>query len=229
MMDFIELKNISKTYNNQEESALREVDLSIETGQFIALTGESGAGKTSLLNILGLIDQPSSGEYLFEGISVSKFSEDERTLFRRQKLGFIFQFFNLFDSLNVSDNVAIPLYLNGMKSTKALVREKLAQIGISELQDRPLNTLSGGQLQRVAIARAIVHKPKLILADEPTGNLDSKNALAILELLNRLKKEENITIIMATHSSQASNMADQVYQVIDGNLTKIAPLTIQAV
>ena len=228
-MDFIELKNISKTYNNQEESALREVDLSIETGQFIALTGESGAGKTSLLNILGLIDQPSSGEYLFEGISVSKFSEDERTLFRRQKLGFIFQFFNLFDSLNVSDNVAIPLYLNGMKSTKALVREKLAQIGISELQDRPLNTLSGGQLQRVAIARAIVHKPKLILADEPTGNLDSKNALAILELLNRLKKEENITIIMATHSSQASNMADQVYQVIDGNLTKIAPLTIQAV
>ena len=140
-----------------------------------------------------------------------------------------FQFFNLFDSLNVSDNVAIPLYLNGMKSTKALVREKLAQIGISELQDRPLNTLSGGQLQRVAIARAIVHKPKLILADEPTGNLDSKNALAILELLNRLKKEENITIIMATHSSQASNMADQVYQVIDGNLTKIAPLTIQAV
>ena len=220
---------ISKTYNNQEESALREVDLSIETGQFIALTGESGAGKTSLLNILGLIDQPSSGEYLFEGISVSKFSEDERTLFRRQKLGFIFQFFNLFDSLNVSDNVAIPLYLNGMKSTKALVREKLAQIGISELQDRPLNTLSGGQLQRVAIARAIVHKPKLILADEPTGNLDSKNALAILELLNRLKKEENITIIMATHSSQASNMADQVYQVIDGNLTKIAPLTIQAV
>ncbi len=219
-MSFIELKNISKTYN-QQESALNQVNLNITTGEFIALTGESGAGKTSLLNILGLVDQPSSGEYLFEGIPVSDFSEDQRTLFRRQKLGFIFQFFNLFNSLNVAENVAIPLYLNGIKNTKAIVREKLAQIGISELHDRPLNTLSGGQLQRVAIARAMVHKPKLILADEPTGNLDSKNALAILELLTRLKKEENITIIMATHSTQASNIADQVYQVADGNLIKI--------
>lgn len=219
-MSFIELKNISKTYN-QQESALNQVNLNITAGEFIALTGESGAGKTSLLNILGLVDLSSSGEYLFEGISVSEFSEDQRTLFRRQKLGFIFQFFNLFNSLNVAENVAIPLYLNGIKNTKAIVREKLAQIGILELHDRPLNTLSGGQLQRVAIARAMVHKPKLILADEPTGNLDSKNALAILELLTRLKKEENITIIMATHSTQASNIADQVYQVADGNLIKI--------
>jgi len=216
-MNLIELKNISKSYSSFE-CALSDVNLNIKEKEFIALMGESGAGKTSLLNILGLIDQPSAGEYSFEGISIGNYSDDERTLFRRKKLGFIFQFFNLLPSLNVADNVAIPLHLNGVKKHIEIVREKLAQVSILELKDRPLNTLSGGQMQRVAIARALVHKPKLILADEPTGNLDSKTAVGILELLVRLRNEEGITIVMATHSQQAATYADRTLTLLDGVL-----------
>ncbi|MDJ0625616.1 MAG: ABC transporter ATP-binding protein [Candidatus Caenarcaniphilales bacterium] len=217
-MSFIQLKNINKSYSELGK-ALSNVSMSIQRGELISLMGESGAGKTSLLNILGLIDNPSTGEYTFEGQSVSTFNEEQRTLFRREKLGFIFQFFNLLTNLNVTDNVAVPLHLNGIQSYKEAVREKLAQVGILELKDRPLNTLSGGQLQRVAIARAIVHSPKLILADEPTGNLDSKTTKDIMGLLVRLKKEENVTIVMATHSNQASIYADRVLNIIDGSLT----------
>ena len=213
----IELSNISKTYS-RFETALINVNLKLQKGEFIALMGESGSGKTSLLNILGLIDQPNSGNYLFEGVSVNKYSDKERTLFRRRKLGFIFQFFNLLPALNVADNVAIPLHLNDIKNYQGLIREKLAQVGILELKDRPLNTLSGGQMQRVAIARALVHKPKLILADEPTGNLDSKTAIGILELLTRLRNEEGVSIVMATHGKQAASYADRVLTLSDGAL-----------
>jgi putative ABC transport system ATP-binding protein len=215
-MGLIELKNISKSYQGRE-NALKNINLEIEQGQFIALMGESGSGKTTLLNILGLIDSASEGEYLFENIQTKAFSENQRTIFRREKLGFIFQFFNLLPALNVTENVAIPLYLNKIKNPIAIAREKLAQVGILELKDRPLDTLSGGQKQRVAIARALVHKPKLILADEPTGNLDSESARAICGILQRLKKEENITIIMATHSLQAASFADKTINILDGS------------
>ncbi|MDX1920269.1 MAG: ABC transporter ATP-binding protein [Candidatus Caenarcaniphilales bacterium] len=214
-MNLIQLKKITKSYSPTEK-ALKEINLDIKQGEFIALMGESGAGKTSLLNILGLIDEPSSGEYLFEEESVGSYDERKRTHFRRKKLGFIFQFFNLLPALNVMDNVAVPLHLNGVKHFKQIAREKLAQVGILELKDRPLNTLSGGQMQRVAIARAIAHNPKLILADEPTGNLDSKTAADILELMVRLKKEDNITIVMATHSKLASKYANRILNISDG-------------
>lgn len=216
-MNLIQLKQISKSYSPTEK-ALKEINLEIKSGEFIALMGESGSGKTSLLNILGLIDEPSTGEYLFESENVGSYDEDRRTHFRRKKLGFIFQFFNLLPALNVIDNVALPLHLNGIKHYKEVVREKLAQVGILELKDRPLNTLSGGQMQRVAIARAIAHNPKLILADEPTGNLDKNTAKDILELMVRLKKEDNITIVMATHSKTASLFADRVLSISDGLL-----------
>lgn len=215
-MSLIQLKNISKSYIGRE-NALKDINLQINEGEFIALMGESGSGKTTLLNILGLIDEASEGEYLFENASIKDFTEDERTLFRRKKLGFVFQFFNLLPTLNVTENVAIPLHLNKVKNSVSLAREKLAQVGILELKDRALNTLSGGQMQRVAIARALVHKPKLILADEPTGNLDQKSAQEILEILKRLNKEENITIIMATHSLQAALYADRNLHILDGN------------
>ncbi len=217
-MAFIQLKNIVKSYT-QHEVALNGVNLDIECGEFIALMGESGSGKTSLLNILGLIDNPSSGDYFFESESVSTFNDTQRTLFRRQKMGFIFQFFNLLPALNVTENVGIPLHLNGVKDYMGAVREKLAQVGILELKDRPLNTLSGGQMQRVAIARALVHKPRLILADEPTGNLDSKSATTVLEVLSRIRKEENLTIVMATHSKQAATYANRVLTMVDGVLS----------
>lgn len=216
-MNFIELKGVSKSYSELDK-ALSSVNMSVGRGELISIMGESGAGKTSLLNILGLVDKPSSGDYIFEGQSISNYNEQKRTLFRRQKLGFIFQFFNLLPSLDVTDNVAVPLHLNGVKDYKEVVREKLAQVGILELKDRPINTLSGGQMQRVAIARAIAHNPSLILADEPTGNLDSKTAESIMQLLVRLKKEENVTIIMATHSQQASFYADKVLNIVDGCL-----------
>jgi ABC-type lipoprotein export system ATPase subunit len=220
-MSFIELKDIVKSYFSSKEAgfdALKQINLDIKQGEFTALMGESGSGKTSLLNILGLVDQPSSGVYLFDGQTVSNFSEDQRTQFRKKNLGFIFQFFNLLPTLNVLDNVALPLHLNASSNTKEVIREKLAQVGIAELIDRSLNTLSGGQLQRVAIARAIVHNPKFILADEPTGNLDSKTALEILELLKRLNRENNITIVMATHSKIAANSADKIIYLADGKL-----------
>jgi ABC-type lipoprotein export system ATPase subunit len=214
-MSLIELKDIKKSYS-QYEDALKSVNLSIQEGEFVALMGESGSGKTSLLNILGLIDQASSGQYLFENADISSYNETQRTLFRRHKLGFIFQFFNLLPALNVTENIAIPLYLNGVKEVNKLIEEKLTQVGILELKDRPLNTLSGGQLQRVAIARALIHKPKLILADEPTGNLDSKTANEIIELLRKLNKEEKVTIVMATHSQHAAEFTDRTLTVIDG-------------
>jgi ABC-type lipoprotein export system ATPase subunit len=216
----IELQNIKKSYS-LFENALNGISLNIQQGEFIALMGESGSGKTSLLNILGLIDRPTGGDYLFGGVSVSSFDEAGRTLFRRTKLGFIFQFFNLLPSLNVTENVAIPLHLNGAKDYLAQVREKLAQVGILELKDRPLNTLSGGQMQRVAIARALVHKPKMILADEPTGNLDSKNADSILELLARIRREEDLTIVMATHSKTAASYTDKTLTIVDGVLEQV--------
>lgn len=215
-MSLIQLNNISKNYIGRD-NALKDINFQVNEGEFIALMGESGSGKTTLLNILGLIDEASQGEYLFEQTSIKAFSENQRTLFRRQKLGFVFQFFNLLPTLNVTENVAIPLYLNKAKNPISVAREKLAQVGILELKDRALNTLSGGQMQRVAIARALVHKPKLILADEPTGNLDQQSAQEILEILKRLKKEENITIIMATHSAQAALYADKTLHILDGS------------
>jgi putative ABC transport system ATP-binding protein len=216
-MALIQLSKITKSFS-EVEIALSNIDLNIEGGEFIALMGESGAGKTSLLNIIGLIDKPTSGEYIFDDKPTQDLTENERTLFRRQKMGFIFQFFNLLPGLDVKDNVSIPLHLNGVKDYTEKVREKLAQVGILELKDRQLNTLSGGQLQRVAIARALVHKPKLILADEPTGNLDSKTAGEVMELLHRIKREENVTIIMATHSNHAASFADKTLKVVDGTL-----------
>lgn len=214
----IELKNLSKKYSSSE-IALNQINLKIQQGESIALMGESGAGKTSLLNILALIDEPSEGEYFFEGSLVSKHTDDERTLLRRKKLGFVFQFFNLLPSLTVSENIAIPLHLNGIKKTREAVEEKLEQIGMLDFRDRPINTLSGGQMQRIAIARALVHKPKLILADELTGSLDSKTATDILEILFELKLKENFTLIMATHSHQVALYADSTLRIVDGSFS----------
>ena len=190
----------------------------IGKGEFVALMGESGSGKTSLLNILGLIDQPSSGEYFFDDQNVAGLNEKERTLFRRKKLGFIFQFFNLLPALSVKENIALPLHLNGIRNYEKVVKERLSQVGIPELEGRSLNTLSGGQMQRVAIARALIHEPSFILADEPTGNLDSKTAEDILSLLVKIRKENDLTIIMVTHSHESAHHADRKVEIIDGKI-----------
>jgi putative ABC transport system ATP-binding protein len=214
----IKLQNITKHYSESSEPALRGIDLHIGKGEFVALMGESGSGKTSLLNILGLIDQPSSGEYFFGDQNVAGLNEKERTLFRRKKLGFIFQFFNLLPALSVKENIALPLHLNGIRNYEKVVKERLSQVGIPELEGRSLNTLSGGQMQRVAIARALIHEPSFILADEPTGNLDSKTAEDILSLLVKIRKENNLTIIMVTHSHESANHADRKVEIIDGKI-----------
>lgn len=219
----IHLNNISKVFHTEEfdTTALNGVSLDIKQGEFVAIMGPSGCGKSTLLNILGLIDTPTEGQYLLNGKDVSSLSENERTDLRKGFMGFVFQSFNLIDDLNVNENVELPLIYMGVpkKERKEKVLEVLRSVNMSQRAHHMPNQLSGGQQQRVAIARAIISKPKLILADEPTGNLDSKNSLEVMEMLTQLNAE-GTTIIMVTHSQHDATYADRIINVYDGQVVE---------
>ena len=213
--------NLNKVFRTEEieTSALNQVNLHVEKGEFVAIMGPSGCGKSTLLNIVGLLDNPSAGEYYFDGKEVGKLKERNRTQLRKGNIGFVFQSFNLIDELNVYENVELPLiYLKkSARERKEMVEAVLERMKISHRRKHFPQQLSGGQQQRVAIARAVVANPKLILADEPTGNLDSKNGLEVMNLLTELNRE-GTTIVMVTHSLHDSEFAHRVVNLFDGKV-----------
>lgn len=218
MLKTKELVKIFRT-DEIETTALNKVDLEVQKGEFVAVMGPSGCGKSTLLNILGLLDNPTSGELLFNGTDVSKFREKQRTDLRKANVGFVFQSFNLIDELTVFENVELPLlYLKVSASErKKKVEEVLDRMKIAHRRKHFPQQLSGGQQQRVAIARAVVANPKLILADEPTGNLDSANGEEVMKLLSELNKE-GTTIVMVTHSPSDAEYAHRIVQLFDGHI-----------
>ncbi|MEM1104972.1 MAG: ABC transporter ATP-binding protein [Pseudomonadota bacterium] len=217
----INLQAVRKSYttSDTETVALSDVDLTIETGEFVAVMGPSGCGKSTLMNILGMIDSPTSGRYVFDGTDISDYGESALVRLRKQALGFVFQSFNLLDDLTVYGNVELPLrYLKlSADKRKARVREALELVGLNHRAGHKPSQLSGGQQQRVAVARAIIADPKLILADEPTGNLDSANGAEVMDLLGLLN-EQGSTILMVTHSDQDAARAGRTVQMLDGRV-----------
>ena len=219
----IQLENIKKVFRTEEVEtiALAGITIKVEEGEFVAIMGPSGCGKSTLLNILGLLDNPTEGTYNLAGTEVGSLKEGERTTVRKGQIGFVFQSFNLIDELNVEQNVELPLKYLGVpqKERQERVVEMLRRMGISHRAKHYPNQLSGGQQQRVAIARAVVTKPKLILADEPTGNLDSKNGYEVMELLRQLN-DEGTTIVMVTHSQRDAAIASRIINLLDGRVVE---------
>lgn len=217
----IKFDNITKIYSTEEvqTTSLNGVSLEIKEGEFVAIMGPSGCGKSTLLNIMGLIDTPTEGTYLLNGKDVSTLTENERTDIRKGVIGFVFQSFNLIDELNVNENVELPLLYMGVpaKERKERVLEVLRRMNMSQRGKHYPSQLSGGQQQRVAIARAVISNPKIILADEPTGNLDSKNGLEVMEMLSQLNAE-GTTIIMVTHSQHDATYANRIINLYDGQI-----------
>ena len=217
----IKLDNITKIFSTEEvqTTSLNGVSLEIKEGEFVAIMGPSGCGKSTLLNIMGLIDTPTEGTYLLNGKDVSTLTENERTDIRKGVIGFVFQSFNLIDELNVNENVELPLLYMGVpaKERKERVLEVLRRMNMSQRGKHYPSQLSGGQQQRVAIARAVISYPKIILADEPTGNLDSKNGLEVMEMLSQLNAE-GTTIIMVTHSQHDATYANRIINLYDGQI-----------
>jgi putative ABC transport system ATP-binding protein len=216
----IQLRGLTKTYGrgDAEFHALRGVDLEISRGEFVAVMGPSGSGKSTLMNLLGCLDTPTAGSYVFEGIPVESLNKDQRSLIRRHALGFIFQGFNLLARTSALENVELPLLYRGYsrRQRHQLARAALASVGLPDKERNTPAELSGGQQQRVAIARAIVTQPETLFADEPTGNLDSKTTQEIMELLCHLNAERGITIIMVTHEDEVAHYAKRIVRVKDG-------------
>ena len=217
----IKIENVKKVFRTEdvETWALREVSLEVKAGEFVAIMGPSGCGKSTLLNILGLLSSPSEGTYMLDGKDVSTLSESDRIKLRKGALGFVFQSFNLIDELNVSENIELPLLYMGVsaKDRKEAVKAVIDRVAMGHRAKHFPAQLSGGQQQRVAIARAVISNPKLILADEPTGNLDSKNGREVMELLKELHRE-GTTIVMVTHSQRDASYADRVVNLFDGQI-----------
>ena len=217
----IQLDNIRKVFRTEEVEtiALGGVTMSVNEGEFVAIMGPSGCGKSTLLNILGLLDNPCEGSYKLAGTEVADLKEKERTQIRKGQVGFVFQSFNLIDELNVEQNVELPLKYVGVpkKEREQRVEEMLRRMGLSHRAKHYPNQLSGGQQQRVAIARAVITNPKLILADEPTGNLDSKNGYEVMQLLSQLNAE-GTTVVMVTHSQRDASFASRVINLFDGHI-----------
>ena len=219
-MAIIELKGINKIYRTDEIEtlALENVNIAIEKGEFVSVMGPSGCGKSTLLNIVGLLDTPTSGTVSIDGTALGKMSDSRLAAFRNAKLGFVFQSFHLINSLNVMDNVELPLIYRSMSSSERTQRVKdvLDRVGLSHRMRHMPSQLSGGQCQRVAIARAIVGNPEIILADEPTGNLDSKMGAEVMELLHSLNKDDGRTIMMVTHNEEQAKLTDRIIRFFDG-------------
>ena len=217
----IKTENLQKIFKTEEVEtwALHNVSLDIKEGEFVAIMGPSGCGKSTLLNILGLLDNPTNGTYQLNGVEVSKMTESQRTDLRKGVIGFVFQSFNLIDELNVYENIELPLLYMGVPSTerKRRVEEVMDRMAIAHRSGHFPQQLSGGQQQRVAIARAVVANPKIILADEPTGNLDSKNGREVMDLLTQLNKE-GTTVVMVTHSQHDAGYASRTINLFDGSV-----------
>ena len=225
-MPILVVNNVDKTYDGagRAVNALRAVTFNAEPGDFIALTGPSGCGKSTLLHILGGIDRPTRGRVLLDGVDLISLSEEDLARLRRKKIGFVFQFFNLLPTLTVAENVELPLMLDGISNSSANNRssEILERVGLGGRAAHYPAELSGGEMQRAAVARAVVTRPDLILADEPTGNLDSKNGIQVMNLLAELNREMGLTIILATHSSDAAQYAARSLHMRDGMIEGIA-------
>ena len=220
-MDLLEVQSISKTYGSGEAAvhALKNVSFSVPKGEYVAIVGESGSGKSTLLNMIGALDNPTSGKVLIEGKDIFAMKESKRTIFRRRNIGFIFQAFNLIPELTVEQNIIFPILLDYQKPNQKYLEELLEVLNLKERRNHLPGQLSGGQQQRVAIGRALITRPSLILADEPTGNLDSQNSSEVIALLKNASKRYAQTIIMITHNRSIAQTADRVLQVSDGNLT----------
>lgn len=222
-MEILKVQQLCKTYGSGEAKvdALKNVSFSLEKGQFAAVVGESGSGKSTLLNCIGALDTPTSGKIQIDGQDLFSMKEEKRTIFRRRNIGFIFQSFQLVPELDVEQNIIFPLLLDYKKPEQAKVEEILEVLGLTERRHHLPSQLSGGQQQRVAIGRALITKPKLILADEPTGNLDSKNSNEVIALLTQASRRYQQTILMITHNSNLTASVDRVFRVRDGVLKEL--------
>jgi putative ABC transport system ATP-binding protein len=222
-MPILSLQEVSKDYltDGQRVHALNRLSLNVERGEFVALVGRSGCGKSTLLNLTGAMDFPTSGRVLLDGVSTSTLKDAELTRLRRERVGFIFQSFQLLHTLTVFENVELPLLLAGKSNVREAAQERLAWVELDGLGERYPHQLSGGQMQRTAIARALIHSPIILLADEPTGNLDTSTGNVILELLRHLTREKNTATIVATHSLEAAALADTVVRLRDGKIEEI--------
>jgi putative ABC transport system ATP-binding protein len=222
-MPILAFQNVTKNYftDDQPVRALDNLSLEVSRGEFVAIVGRSGCGKSTLLSLAGAMDFPTAGEVLVDGIATSSLKDDALTRLRREKVGFVFQSFHLIHTLTVFENVELPLLLAGKKNARETARERLAWVELEGLGERYPHHLSGGQMQRVAIARALVRSPSMLLADEPTGNLDSATSNLILSLLQRLTLEQNTAMLMATHSVEAAALANVVVRLRDGQITEV--------
>lgn len=219
-MNILSTHNLTKTYGTGDNvvHALTDVSLDIEEGKFVSIIGSSGSGKSTLLNLLGGLDRPTSGDVILDGKAIFEMNDEALTIFRRRKIGFVFQNYNLVPILNVYENIVLPIELDGTKIDTAYVDKIMDVLGLSEKKFSMPNQLSGGQQQRVAIARALAAKPSIILADEPTGNLDSKTSMDVIALLKLTGKEFAQTIVMITHNEEIATMADQMIRIEDGRI-----------
>jgi len=222
-MAILSLQNVTKDYlaDGQRVRAIDGLSLEVCSGEFVAVMGRSGCGKSTLLSLAGAMDFPTSGQVLVDGLSTTSLKDALLTQLRREKIGFIFQSFQLLHTLTVVENVELPLLLAGKSGAREIARARLASVEMAGLDERYPHQLSGGQMQRVGIARALVHSPKLLLADEPTGNLDTTTGNVILELLRRLTREQDTATIIATHSAEAAALADSVIKLRDGKIQEI--------
>ncbi len=220
-MNLLEIKQVCKTYGSGEAAvqALKNVSFSVPKGEFVAIIGESGSGKSTLLNMIGALDTPTSGKVIIDGKDIFSMNENARTIFRRRNIGFIFQAFHLIPELTVEQNILFPLLLDYQKPDQQYLEELLGVLNLRERRKHLPGQLSGGQQQRVAIGRALITRPALILADEPTGNLDRQNSSEVLALLKDTSKKYRQTMIMITHNRSIAQTADRVLQVSDGQLT----------
>jgi putative ABC transport system ATP-binding protein len=219
-MEMMELKSIVKTYQMEkvQVQALRGVSFSIEKGEMVALMGPSGCGKTTLLSIMGCLDTPTSGSYLLDGIEVSKLSDSQQADIRNRKIGFVFQTFNLLARTSALENVRLPLLYGNGHDSRGRALEALKRVGMGHRASHSPAELSGGERQRVAIARALVNNPAIILADEPTGNLDSRSSLDVLDILCELNRAEGITVVVVTHEHEIANRAQRIFALRDGQI-----------
>lgn len=222
-MNLLEVKSISKTYGNGEAAvhALKDISFSVPKGEFVAIVGESGSGKSTLLNLVGALDMPTSGKVFIDGKDIFSMKDSSLTIFRRRNIGFIFQSFNLIPELNVEQNIIFPVLLDYQKPDKKYLEELLTVLNLKERRHHLPSQLSGGQQQRVAIGRALITRPSLILADEPTGNLDTQNSSEVITLLKEAARKYQQTIVMITHNRSIAQTADRILQVSDGILTDL--------
>lgn len=221
-MKILEIQNLCKTYGNGDVTvhALNNVSFSVEKGEFVAIVGPSGSGKSTLLHILGGVDSATYGSVIIDGTDISTLDETSLAIFRRRQIGLIYQFYNLIPILTVEENLTLPLLLDGRKPDKRHIDDIVKRLGLQERMNHLPNQLSGGQQQRVAIGRALINNPALLLADEPTGNLDSQNSREIIALLRRFNKEFNQTVIMITHDERIALSADRIIAIEDGRITR---------